>query len=77
MWLYLSERELPRRADAIDDSAIARFRPLHAALLDRGLYAPPSAHEVMFLSTAHGEDDVRSVATAVTEELARLAERPS
>ena len=53
-WLYLAADELPRRADGIDPAAVDRFGALHRPLLERGHYLPPSAYEVLFLSTAHG-----------------------
>ena len=53
-WLYLAAGELPRRADGIDPAAVERFGALHRPLLARGHYLPPSAYEVLFLSTAHG-----------------------
>ncbi|HEV8361503.1 MAG TPA: glutamate-1-semialdehyde 2,1-aminomutase [Candidatus Thermoplasmatota archaeon] len=41
-----------RRADG------ARFLRLHAALLTRGVYLPPSQWETCFLSLAHARDDI-------------------
>jgi glutamate-1-semialdehyde 2,1-aminomutase len=49
-------------ARAADHDAYARF--FHA-LLDRGVYLPPSGYEAWFLGTAHGEAEVdRTVAAA-------------
>ena len=61
-WLYLASGDLPRRADGIDPAAIERFGSLHRPLLERGHYLPPSAYEVLFLSTAHTEAQVAALA---------------
>jgi glutamate-1-semialdehyde 2,1-aminomutase len=37
---------------------------LHAALLERGVYAAPSGYEVGFISAAHTDDHVTRVADA-------------
>ena len=71
-WLYLADGPLPSRADQIDSSTVRRFRQLHGRLLDRGFYLPPSAHEVLFLSTAHEVDDVEALAEAIVDEATRL-----
>jgi glutamate-1-semialdehyde 2,1-aminomutase len=47
-----------------DTAAYARF--FHA-MLDRGVYLPPSAYEAWFVSTAHSEADVDHVLTAARE----------
>ena len=61
---------MPRTPDAIAPEAVAQFNTVHAPLLDRGLYLPPSAYEVLFLSTAHTEADVEALAEALASELA-------
>ena len=48
----------PRSAEALDQTAGARFKPLFHSMLERGIYLPPSAYEVMFLSLAHTAEDV-------------------
>ena len=60
-WLYLAAGELPRRADGIDPAAVERFGALHRPLLERGHYLPPSAYEVLFLSTAHSTAQVEGL----------------
>ncbi len=67
IWLYLDDSDPPRRADAISTVAVERFNGIHAALLDRGFYLPPSAYELMFLSTAHDEGDLADLASAIGE----------
>jgi glutamate-1-semialdehyde 2,1-aminomutase len=75
IWPWLSLRETPHRADAIDEAAIRRFVALHARMLERGFYLPPSGHEVWFLSLAHQERDVDALAQALVDECRALAAR--
>lgn len=44
-----------------DTQAFARF---HRAMLERGIYLPPSQFEALFLSAAHSEDDVEKTVQA-------------
>ncbi len=43
-------------ASKSDTQAFAKF---HSAMLERGVYLPPSQYEAMFVSAAHSEDDIR------------------
>jgi glutamate-1-semialdehyde 2,1-aminomutase len=52
-----------------DQRAYAAF---YHAMRDRGVLLPPSHNEVMFLSTAHGDDDVALTADAVDASLREL-----
>jgi len=56
-------------ARASDHRRFARF--FHA-MLDIGVYVPPSGYEAWFLSTAHGEEDVNRTLEAAREAAARL-----
>jgi glutamate-1-semialdehyde 2,1-aminomutase len=62
-------RDVVRAPEAIDHTLIGAFPALFHALLDRGIYLPPSPYEVGFLSTAHGERQVRELAAAIIETL--------
>ncbi len=42
----------------------ARFARLHRALLERGVYLPPSQFEAAFLSSRHGQHELDSTVTA-------------
>ena len=44
-----------------------RFAALFRHLLDRHVYLPPSQFEAMFVSTAHGEDEIEATVAAVAE----------
>jgi glutamate-1-semialdehyde 2,1-aminomutase len=56
-----------RRAD------IERFARFHRALLERGVYLPPSQFETWFLSTAHGEAELEATLAAAREGFAAAA----
>lgn len=75
-WLSLQEGAAPRRADAIDGKAAARFAGIFRGLLARGISIAPSAYEVGFLSLAHTSADIAQLAQALQqtfEEIARDA----
>lgn len=56
-WPLFSEVR-PREAAQIPAPAAARYHAAYGGWLERGLYLPPSAYEVGFLSAAHRLDDV-------------------
>ncbi len=51
-------------AQAADSDAFARF---HGAMLERGVYLPPSPFEAWFPSLAHGEDELEATLAAAAE----------
>ena len=53
-----------RQAAQSDTAAFARF---HRAMLDQGVWLPPSQFEAAFLSTAHGEAEVQATIAAARE----------
>jgi glutamate-1-semialdehyde 2,1-aminomutase len=53
-----------------DTAAFGRF---HRAMLDQGVWLPPSQFEAAFLSTAHGEAEVRATIAAASEAFAFLS----
>jgi glutamate-1-semialdehyde 2,1-aminomutase len=71
-WLYLDNGPFPRTPQDIAPAAVRRFNALHAPLLDAGFYLPPSAYEVLFLSAAHTENDIRALAEAVQSTVASM-----
>ena len=52
------------QAAASDTAAFGRF---HRAMLDRGIWLPPSQFEAAFLSTAHGEEEIAATIAAARE----------
>jgi len=58
------------QARAADTACFARF---FTAMLERGIYLPPSQFEALFVSLAHSDDDLRKTINAAREALAELA----
>ena len=56
-----------RRSDGVKGEAIGTFNRLHKALLDEGVYLPPSGYEVAFLGAAHGEAELAHFQKAVAK----------
>jgi glutamate-1-semialdehyde 2,1-aminomutase len=55
-----------------DTTAFGRF---HNAMLEQGIWLPPSQFEAAFLSTAHGEAEVASTIAAAREAFKKVADR--
>jgi len=72
-WLSLHEGGAPRTAAPLTEAATGRFAALFHAMLDRGVYLPPSAYEACFLSLAHTSAELTQFVQALRESLARLA----
>jgi glutamate-1-semialdehyde 2,1-aminomutase len=72
-WMSFHEGGAPRTAAPMSEQASARFSALFHAMLDRGVYLPPSAYEACFLSLAHTSADVQQLARALQESLATIA----
>jgi glutamate-1-semialdehyde 2,1-aminomutase len=58
-------REPVRNFDDASASDVERFGAFFRHLLERGVYVAPSQFEAMFLSTAHGETEIRQTVEAV------------
>ncbi|HEY6353510.1 MAG TPA: aminotransferase class III-fold pyridoxal phosphate-dependent enzyme, partial [Burkholderiaceae bacterium] len=71
-WMSLHEAGAPRTAAALSERQSARFAALFHALLERGIYLPPSAYEACFLSLAHTSADLTRFAQALREALAAI-----
>jgi glutamate-1-semialdehyde 2,1-aminomutase len=69
-WMSLHERGAPRTAAALSERESQRFAALFHAMLDRGVYLPPSAYEACFLSLAHSRADLEEFAAALAAALA-------
>jgi glutamate-1-semialdehyde 2,1-aminomutase len=72
-WLSLHAAGAPRVAAPLDGAESARFAALFHAMLDRGIYLPPSAYEACFLSLAHGSAELGRFVDALRESLAAIA----
>ncbi len=64
-WLAPLGTDAVRSAEALPADFGEAYRPIHSALLAQGIYLAPSAYEVGFLSTAHQEEDVDRLVSAL------------
>jgi glutamate-1-semialdehyde 2,1-aminomutase len=64
--LYLSEQPV-LSFDEASGCDTERYAALFRHLLDRGIYVAPSQFEAMFLSLAHGEEEIERTIDAVAE----------
>jgi glutamate-1-semialdehyde 2,1-aminomutase len=55
------------------ESDAAAFGRFHRAMLDRGVWLPPSQFEAAFLGTAHGDAEIAATVDAAREALAEMA----
>ncbi|HEX9344043.1 MAG TPA: glutamate-1-semialdehyde 2,1-aminomutase [Actinomycetota bacterium] len=69
--VFLTRNEVLDYGGAVQQDTAAYARFFHA-MLDRGVYLPPSAYEAWFLSIAHGDAEVDQILTAARES-ARVA----
>ena len=71
-WMSFHDAAAPRTAESMSPKALARYSALFHAMLDRGVYLPPSAYEACFLSLAHTSADVEQLTRALRESLAMI-----
>ncbi|MFG1705536.1 glutamate-1-semialdehyde 2,1-aminomutase [Nonomuraea sp. M3C6] len=62
--IFFTEAEVTNFAEAKTQNTAA-FTAFFHAMLDQGVYLPPSAYEAWFLSAAHGDEAVNRVADAL------------
>ncbi len=61
--LFFTDRPVTRLED-VDAADHERFRRVFHRLLDDGIHLPPSPYETLFVSTAHGEAEIRHTVDA-------------
>ncbi len=64
--MAFSERPIRNFAGA-RDADHERFARFFSAMLERGVWMPPSGYEAMFVSAAHSDEDIDQVLTAARE----------
>lgn len=65
-WPYYElDGAIPTQAERISADAVSRFKSCYTRWLDQGIYLPPSAYEVGFLSSAHTSEDVERLVAAL------------
>jgi glutamate-1-semialdehyde 2,1-aminomutase len=67
-WI-VGQNEIPLSPAEIEASAVARFNKSHSQLLEQGIYFPPSAYEVCFISTAHTPEVLSQAADRIVDVL--------
>jgi glutamate-1-semialdehyde 2,1-aminomutase len=72
-WMSFHDSGAPRTAAPMTEKASGRFSALFHAMLERGVYLPPSAYEACFLSLAHTGADIELLTRALRESLAAIA----
>jgi glutamate-1-semialdehyde 2,1-aminomutase len=68
MWTWFFTPDEVTNYDQAAKSDVAAFGKFHRAMLEQGIWLPPSQFEAAFLGTAHGDGEVRK-----TIEAARMA----
>jgi glutamate-1-semialdehyde 2,1-aminomutase len=71
-WMSFHEGSAPRTAAPLTEAASKRFGALFHAMLDRGVYLPPSAYEACFLSLAHTSTDLHRFTQSLSESFAAI-----
>lgn len=65
-WPYFDrEGSAPTQADQISQKAVTGFKARYGRWLDRGIYLPPSAYEVGFISSAHTSEHINALVEAL------------
>ena len=59
---FFTERPVADFADAMTSDTARRFGRFHRAMMEAGVWLPPSQFEAAFVSAAHGEAEVSSMA---------------
>jgi glutamate-1-semialdehyde 2,1-aminomutase len=72
-WMSFHEARAPRTAAPLTEAASKRFSTVFHAMLDRGVYLPPSAYEACFLSLAHTSADLQRFTQALEESFQAIA----
>jgi glutamate-1-semialdehyde 2,1-aminomutase len=71
-WMSFHDAAAPRTAESMSPQAVQRYGALFHAMLERGVYLPPSAYEACFLSLAHTNADIDQLTRALRESLTTL-----
>jgi len=72
MFTWFFTKSHVRDFDTASTSNTAAFAAFHRAMLDQGVWLPPSQFEAAFLSTAHTMEDVASTVDAAAQAFEHL-----
>jgi glutamate-1-semialdehyde 2,1-aminomutase len=64
--LFMREQPVRNLSDA-QAANTERYGALFRHLLDHGIYFPPSQFEALFISTAHGDEEIERTVQAVAD----------
>ncbi|MGA9668917.1 MAG: glutamate-1-semialdehyde 2,1-aminomutase [Terracidiphilus sp.] len=67
MWTWFFTPDPVTNYDEAARSDMAAFGRFHRAMLDQGVWLPPSQYEAAFLGTAHGEKEIEATISAARE----------
>jgi glutamate-1-semialdehyde 2,1-aminomutase len=67
-WFFTAQQVTD--AESAKTSDIKRFGKFFHAMLERGIYLPPSQYEALFVSAAHTDDDIGRTIDAARESFA-------
>ena len=67
MWTWFFTPEPVRNYEEAAKSDTAAFGRFHNAMLDRGVWLPPSQFEAAFMSYAHTDADIQATVAAARE----------
>ena len=67
MWTWFFTPGPVRNYDEAAKSDTAAFGSFHRAMLDSGVWLPPSQFEAAFLGTAHGDAEVQATIAAARQ----------
>src|SRR5208282_683075 len=71
-WFFTGSPVTDYETAAASDTAL--FGRFHRAMLEAGVWLPPSQFEAMFLGTAHGKDEVEATIAAAKSAFAQNRE---
>jgi glutamate-1-semialdehyde 2,1-aminomutase len=74
MWTWFFTKGPVTNFASAAKSDTRTFGRFHGAMLDRGIWLPPSQFEAAFISTAHGDAEVQATIAAAREAFASLRE---
>src|SRR6185437_355990 len=77
MWTWFFTQGPVRNFDEAAKSDTAAFGRFHRAMMDRGVWLPPSQFEAAFLSAAHGKEEIEATIAAAREAFAGLVSESS
>jgi glutamate-1-semialdehyde 2,1-aminomutase len=69
---FFTETPIRSWEEAKEHADTERFAAFHRAMLERGVYLPPSQFEAWFLSSAHGDAEIEMTIAAAREAFAAL-----